>query len=79
MIISGEKAVWLLNTGVFLDLSLAVFPVGMVTRTLCHKAEVVLWRIAEDSFVLESWRSFLPYVLEHMEDAALELRAKAAV
>ncbi|WP_123194554.1 sarcosine oxidase subunit gamma [Pannonibacter phragmitetus] len=79
VLVSGAKAVWLLNTGVFLDLSLAAFPVGMVTRTLCHKAEVVLWRIAEDSFVLESWRSFLPYVLEHMEDAALELGAKAAV
>ncbi|WP_430511919.1 sarcosine oxidase subunit gamma [Pannonibacter phragmitetus] len=79
VLVTGSKAVWLLNTGVFLDFSLAAFPVGMVTRTLFHKAEVVLWRISEDCFVLESWRSFLPYVLEHMEDAALELGAKAPV
>lgn len=77
VLVSGEKAVWLLNTAVFLDLGLAAFPAGMITRTLCHKADVILWRVAEDCFVLEAWRTFLPYVLEHMEDAALELGAKA--
>ena len=29
VIVSGEKAVWLLNTGIFIDFSLDTFPVGL--------------------------------------------------
>lgn len=75
VLVSGPRATWLLNAGVPIDLALPAFPVGMVTRTLCHKAEVILWRKAEDQFVLECWRSFQPYVLEHLLDAARELSA----
>jgi sarcosine oxidase, subunit gamma len=60
--LDGPGAANLLNTGVPLDLSLKAFPVGMVTRTIFEKAEIVLWRTDTDSFRIEVWRSFAPYV-----------------
>lgn len=75
LIISGPKAAWLLNSQVFLDFDEAEFPVGMVTRTLFGKADIMLWRQAEDTFVLEAWRSFMPYVIELLQEASRELEA----
>ncbi|NRG19081.1 sarcosine oxidase subunit gamma [Rhizobiales bacterium] len=75
LIISGRKAAWLLNSQVFLDFDEASFPVGMVTRTLFGKAEIMLWRQAEDTFVIEAWRSFMPYVIELLQEASRELEA----
>ena len=46
------------------------FPVGMCTRTVLAKADVVLWRRAEDWFRLECWRSFAPYVTDFLRQAA---------
>ncbi|MCA1240876.1 sarcosine oxidase subunit gamma [Stappia stellulata] len=62
LIVSGPRAAALLNTQVFLDLDEGAFPVGQVTRTLFTKAEIVLWRTGPDTFVVECWRSFAPYV-----------------
>ena len=56
--------------GQMLDLDERAFPVGMCTRTLLAKAEVVLWRIAPDSFRLEVWRSFAAYVSLYLAEAA---------
>ena len=61
--LDGPGAASLLNTGVPLDLSLAAFPVSMVTRTIFEKAEIILWRTDANSFRIEVWRSFAPYVL----------------
>ena len=61
--LDGPGAASLLNTGVPLDLSQAAFPVGMVTRTIFEKAEIILWRTDANSFRIEVWRSFSPYVL----------------
>ncbi len=70
--LSGQRAVTVLAGGVALDLDLAAFPVGMCTRTVLAKAEIVLWRIADDCFHIEVWRSFAPYVRgflrEHMRE-----------
>ena len=63
--LKGRLAARVLTSGCPLDLGLRAFPVGTVTRTLFHKAEVVLWRRA-DGFHLEVWRSFAPYVLGHL-------------
>lgn len=52
----------LLAGGCALDLSLRAFPVGMYTRTMYDKAEIVLWRRAPDRFHVEVWRSFARYV-----------------
>ena len=56
-----------------LDLDPAAFPVGMCTRTVLAKAEIVLWRRADDSFHLEVWRSFAAYVSGVLAEAARDL------
>jgi sarcosine oxidase subunit gamma len=60
--LSGPGAARVLSASVPLDLDLEAFPVGMVTRTLLIKAEVILWRRGAESFRLETGRSFAPYV-----------------
>jgi sarcosine oxidase subunit gamma len=69
LLLEGPKATAILNAGVPLDLSLAAFPVGMVTRTIFEKAEIVLWRTGPQAFHLEVWRSFAPYVLALLQAA----------
>jgi sarcosine oxidase, subunit gamma len=71
----GPHTVRLLNSQCPLDLALAAFPVGMCTRTVYSKAEVVLWRIAPDTFHVEVWRSFADYVVTLLHAVARELAA----
>ena len=63
----------LLNAGCPLDLSHEAFPIGMCTRTLFEKSEIVLWRPAADRFHVEVWRSFAPYVTALLAEVAREL------
>jgi sarcosine oxidase subunit alpha len=70
--ITGTRAAWCLNAFCALDLDVQAFPVGMCTRTLLSKAEVVLWRIAPEVFHLDVTRSFVPYVWACLEEARLE-------
>lgn len=60
--LSGTAAANVLNAAVPLDLCADAFPVGMATRTIFEKAEIVLWRTALDTFHIEVWRSFSSYV-----------------
>ena len=69
LIVAGPRATELLNAGCPLDLDPAAFPVGMCTRTLLAKVEIVLWRTAEDTFRTEVTRSFAPYVVELLREA----------
>jgi len=73
--LAGPQAALALNAGVPLDLSLETFPVGMATRTIFEKAEIVLWRTGPENFRIEVWRSFAPYVQEML---AIALRENAA-
>ena len=66
LILNGPGAARMLNAGCPLDLDIAAFPAGMCARTLFHKAEIVLWRLAPERFQVEVWRSFVPYVLAHL-------------
>ncbi len=68
--VAGQGAADALNAGCPLDLGLEAFPVGMCTRTVLAKADVVLWRRADDAFRLECWRSFAPYVVDLLRQAA---------
>ena len=68
----GPKAAEALNAFNALDLDPAAFPVGMCTRTLFGKAEIVLWRTAPDAFHIEVWRSFAAYVLGCLAEATRE-------
>lgn len=70
--ISGEGAAATINSGCPQDLSLAVFPVGAASRTIFGKAEVVLWRMSENEFRLECWRSFAEYVYGLLNEGALD-------
>jgi sarcosine oxidase subunit gamma len=70
--VTGAKAAEALNAFNALDLDESAFPVGMCTRTLFGKAEIVLWRTAPDAFHVEVWRSFAPYVLGCLDEARRE-------
>ena len=71
--VRGPDDAWLLNAGCPLDLHASAFPVGMCTRTVFLKAEIVLWRTATDTFHLEVWRSFTAYVAGVLREVAAEL------
>lgn len=71
--VSGPQAATILNGACPLDLDLGEFPVGMCTRTVLAKADVVLWRTAKDAFHLEVWRSFAGYVTGILTEIAAGL------
>lgn len=71
--IIGPSAADLLAAGCPLDLDLSAFPVGMCTRTLLAKVEVILWRCASDDFHLEVQGSFAPYVAAVLCEATRDL------
>jgi len=66
----GPRAATLLSAGCPLDLDESAFPVGMCTRTVLAKAEVVLWRTAAETFRLEVARSLVAYVSLFLAEAA---------
>jgi sarcosine oxidase subunit gamma len=69
----GSSAETLLASGVLLDLNVASFPVGMATRTIYSKAEIILWRKDASTFNVSVWRSFVPFVWGLLEEASHEL------
>jgi sarcosine oxidase subunit gamma len=70
--VSDVHAATMLNAGCPLNLDLTEFPVGMCTRTVFAKADVVLWRTRGDAFHLEVWRSFAAYVSGLLAEIATE-------
>jgi sarcosine oxidase, subunit gamma len=70
LIVSGAAAARVLNAGCPLDLDSHAFPVGMATRTVFEKAEIVLWRRAPATFHVEVWRSFAPHMAALLAEAA---------
>jgi sarcosine oxidase subunit gamma len=70
--VSGPHAATILSGACPLDLDLAEFPIGMCTRTVLAKADIVLWRTRKDAFHLEVWRSFAGYVTGLLAEIASE-------
>jgi len=70
--VSGPHAATILSGACPLDLDLGEFPVGMCTRTVLAKADIVLWRTRDDAFHLEAWRSFSGYVTGLLREIAGE-------
>jgi sarcosine oxidase subunit gamma len=70
--LSGTHAATILNGACPLDLDLSQFPIGMCTRTVLAKADIVLWRTRGDAFHLEVWRSFSGYVTGLLHEIAGE-------
>jgi sarcosine oxidase subunit gamma len=71
--VGGPMAQTILNAGCPLDLHIASFPVGMCTRTVLGKADIVLWRTGADTFHVEVWRSFADYASSFLAEATREL------
>ena len=67
IVLEGPAAADMLNAGCPLDLDEAAFPIGMATRTLFMKVDIVLWRVGPQKFHVEVWRSFAPYVWSLLE------------
>ena len=70
--VNGPLAATILSGGCPLDLDSSEFPVGMCTRTVFAKADIVLWRTREDAFHVEVWRSFAGYVTGLLCEIAVE-------
>jgi sarcosine oxidase subunit gamma len=70
--IFGPHAEAILSGACPLDLSISKFPVGMCTRTVFAKADIVLWRTSADAFHLEVWRSFTAYVTGLLQEIGAE-------
>jgi sarcosine oxidase subunit gamma len=68
--VSGPDTPLLLAAGCPLDLDASAFPVGMCTRTMLAKTEIVLWRTGPESFRIEVWRSFARYLAAFLSEAA---------
>jgi len=68
--LTGFAAARALNAGCPLDLSEAAFPIGMGTRTILAKCEIVLWRRGPQEFHVEVWRSFADYAAAFLAEAA---------
>ncbi|MEX0345314.1 MAG: sarcosine oxidase subunit gamma [Rhizobiaceae bacterium] len=75
ILVSGSAAEATLSSGCPQDLRIGSFPVGACSRTVLGKAEIVLWRIAENEFRVECWRSFSTYVFDFLELAARDAAA----
>lgn len=67
LLLEGPGAADALAVGCPLDLHPTAFPVGMCTRTVFGKAEIVLWRQDTARFHVEVWRSFAAYVQALLE------------
>jgi sarcosine oxidase, subunit gamma len=72
LVIEGPRAATMLNGACPLDLHPSAFPVGMCTRTVFAKTEIVLWRTAEQRFHLEVARSFARYVYDLLREIAAD-------
>ncbi len=70
LLVSGAAAARALSAGCPLDLRLSGFPVGTATRTIFDKVEIVLWRRGEATFRVEVGRSFAPYLVAALTEAA---------
>ena len=72
LVLDSPKVEDVLSSGCPLDVALRSFPVGMCTRTIFEKAEIVLWRTEAHRFHIEVWRSFAPYLIAHLHEAIVD-------
>lgn len=70
--VGGAHAATILSGACPLDLDVSAFPIGMCTRTVLAKADIVLWRTDQSRFHLEVWRSFTGYVSALLDEIASE-------
>ena len=66
--VEGPRAADVLMAGCPLDLDR--FAVGRATRTVFETVEIVVWRLRDDLFAVEVWRSFAPWLQLALTSAA---------
>ncbi len=66
----GARAAWCLNA--FCPGDLETMQVDECGRTLFGKAEIILWRLSDTEFHIETARSYAPYVWACLEEARRE-------
>jgi sarcosine oxidase, subunit gamma len=76
LVVAGAHAEPILNGACPLDLDIQAFPVGMCTRTVFAKADILLWRTGIDTFHMEVWRSFAAYVTGLLEEIGAEFHGR---
>ncbi len=72
IIVEGPGATDALNTACPMDLRPQSFPVGKVARTVLGKADIIVYRMGDESFRIECWRSFAPYVFGLLDVGACD-------
>lgn len=70
LVVEGAAAEAVLAAGCPQDLRVQTFPAGAVSRTILARAEIVLWRRAENRFELLFGRSFADYVWSYLVEAS---------
>jgi sarcosine oxidase subunit gamma len=70
---SGPRMLLALSAGCPLDLHDQAFPIGMATRTLYGKSEVLLWRQEQARLHMEVPRSYLSAMLAFFAETARHL------
>lgn len=73
--VSGPAAEATLAAGCPQDLSLQAFAAGACSRTVFGKAEILLYRVSEQEFRVECWRSFSDYVFGLLSEGARDAAA----
>jgi sarcosine oxidase, subunit gamma len=73
VLLQGPKAAIVLQSGCPLDSHITKFPLGKAVRILYDSVEIILWRIADDQFHVEVWRSFSEYLLGALTTSASHL------
>ncbi|MFM7027846.1 MAG: sarcosine oxidase subunit gamma [Chakrabartia sp.] len=68
--VEGLRAIEVLSAGCPLDLS--KFEIGRATRTIFETVEVLIERTGEESFHVEVWRSFAPWLWTALTSVASE-------
>jgi sarcosine oxidase subunit gamma len=71
--LSGAKAAAALNAGCPLDLHPSVFTIGMCSRSLLAKAQIVLWRTGPQQFHVLTSRSVADHVWRYLEQAGMDV------
>lgn len=70
--VSGPRAAQVIGAGCPQDL--AAMKVGAACRTVFETVEMVLWRTGDESFHIEVWRSFSPWLWTALNAASSDLR-----
>ncbi len=71
--ISGEKATWVLASGIALDFDVTAFPIGTTQMSHHHEIGLTIYRVGENSFDLYVFTSLVRSFWHWIEKASAEI------